>query len=50
MGHRDPSTTAIYSDYMPNEREVEMADRAFTHPLSDPSCQRRVNLSEAEVS
>lgn len=29
MGHRDIATTQRYADYAPNEREVEMADRAF---------------------
>jgi hypothetical protein len=29
MGHRDLATTQRYADYAPNEREVEMVDRAF---------------------
>jgi integrase len=29
MGHRDMATTQRYADYAPNEREVEMVDRAF---------------------
>lgn len=29
MGHRDLATTQRYTDYAPNEREVEMVDRAF---------------------
>jgi integrase len=29
MGHRDIATTQRYADYAPNEREVEMVDRAF---------------------
>ena len=29
MGHRDLATTQRYVDYAPNEREVEMVDRAF---------------------
>jgi hypothetical protein len=29
MGHRDLATTQCYADYAPNEREVEMVDRAF---------------------
>jgi integrase len=29
MGHRDIATTQRYADYSPNEREVEMVDRAF---------------------
>jgi integrase len=32
MGHRDIATTQRYADYAPNEREVEMADRAFGGP------------------
>jgi integrase len=32
MGHRDIATTQRYVDYAPNEREVEMVDRAFCHP------------------
>jgi integrase len=50
MGHQQPSTTAIYAHYAPNEEEVAMADRAFATPLSDPSCQPRVNLSESKVT
>jgi integrase len=30
MGHRDLSTTQIYADYAPSEREVEYVDRAFS--------------------
>jgi hypothetical protein len=29
MGHRDLQTTLIYADYVPNEGEVAMVDRAF---------------------
>jgi integrase len=29
MGHRDLATTQRYADYAPNEKEVEMVDRAF---------------------
>lgn len=29
MGHRDMATTQRYADYAPNEREVEMVDRAL---------------------
>ena len=29
IGHRDIATTQRYADYAPNEREVEMVDRAF---------------------
>lgn len=29
LGHRDMATTQRYADYAPNEREVEMVDRAF---------------------
>jgi integrase len=29
MGHRDLSTTQIYADYAPSEREAEYVDRAF---------------------
>jgi integrase len=32
MGHRDMATTQRYADYAPNEREVEMVDRAFGDP------------------
>jgi integrase len=32
MGHRDLATTQRYADYAPNEREVEMVDRAFEGP------------------
>lgn len=32
MGHRDIATTQRYADYAPNEREVEMVDRAFGDP------------------
>jgi integrase len=32
MGHRDLATTQRYADYAPNEREVEMVDRAFGDP------------------
>ena len=32
MGHRDLTTTQCYADYAPNEREVEMVDRAFGDP------------------
>lgn len=32
MGHRDIATTQRYVDYAPNEREVEMVDRAFGDP------------------
>jgi integrase len=32
MGHRDIATTQRYADYAPNEREVEMVDRAFGGP------------------
>jgi site-specific recombinase XerD len=32
MGHRDLTTTQRYADYAPNEREVEMVDRAFGDP------------------
>jgi integrase len=32
MGHRDLATTQRYTDYVPNEREVEMVDRAFGNP------------------
>jgi integrase len=32
MGHRDLATTQRYADYAPNEREVEMVDRAFGGP------------------
>lgn len=32
MGHRDIATTQRYADYTPNEREVEMVDRAFGDP------------------
>ncbi len=32
MGHRDIATTQRYADYTPNEREVEMLDRAFGDP------------------
>ncbi len=32
MGHRDIATTQRYADYAPNEREVEMVDRAFEGP------------------
>jgi len=32
MGHRDIGTTQRYADYAPNEREVEMVDRAFRGP------------------
>jgi integrase len=32
MGHRDIATTQRYADYAPNEREVEMVDRAFRGP------------------
>lgn len=32
MGHRDLATTQRYVDYAPNEREVEMVDRAFEGP------------------
>ncbi|MGH2902363.1 MAG: hypothetical protein ACRDK7_02030 [Solirubrobacteraceae bacterium] len=32
MGHRDMTTTQRYADYAPNEREVEMVDRAFGGP------------------
>jgi integrase len=34
MGHRDLATTQLYADYAPNEREVEMVDRAFA--FADP--------------
>jgi integrase len=37
MGHRDITTTQRYADYAPNEREVEMVDRAF-----DASPNRRL--------
>lgn len=30
MGHRDIATTQRYADYAPNEREVEIVDRAFS--------------------
>lgn len=33
MGHRDLATTQRYADYAPNEREVEMVDRAFGEGL-----------------
>jgi len=33
MGHRDLATTQRYADYAPNEREVEMVDRAFASEL-----------------
>lgn len=32
MGHQDIATTQRYADYAPNEREVEMVDRAFGNP------------------
>ena len=49
MGHRDLSTTQIYADYAPSEREAEYVDRAFStvqssvqteqnsHDLTEPS-------------
>jgi integrase len=33
LGHRDIATTQRYADYAPNEREVEMVDRAFANAL-----------------
>lgn len=30
IGHRDITTTERYADYAPNEREVEIVDRAFS--------------------
>jgi integrase len=33
LGHRDLATTQRYADYAPNEREVEMVDRAFGEGL-----------------
>ena len=32
MGYRDIATTQRYVDYVPNDREVEMVDRAFEGP------------------
>jgi site-specific recombinase XerD len=32
VGHRDIGTTQRYADYAPNDREVEMVDRAFGRP------------------
>jgi integrase len=36
MGHRDLQTTLIYADYVPNEREVAMVDRAFSDAPVEP--------------
>jgi hypothetical protein len=43
VGHRDPSTTAIYAAYASNKEEVAMAGRAFANPLSS----RRLHMPAA---
>jgi site-specific recombinase XerD len=40
MGHRDLATTQRYADYAPNEREIEMVDRAFAYPDAEVASDR----------
>ncbi|MGH2979835.1 MAG: tyrosine-type recombinase/integrase [Solirubrobacterales bacterium] len=43
MGHRDLSTTQIYADYAPSEREAEYVDRAFSSVHSSVQSERNAH-------
>jgi integrase len=37
LGHADSKTTQIYAHYAPSEREIQMVNDAFSHPLPSSS-------------
>jgi len=46
MGHRDLGTTAIYADYAPGAREVDLVNEAFAQASTNPG----TNLSETQTN